>query len=124
MMANKREMMSFLEKRWNKARAWASRTLIAQIVLLIFSFILIGIAGDYVSNSGYIYSSTGYSSVVTYATTTSRSYTVKYQITQAQLAFGILLMFSGWCYLGVYVYVTIVALWKPYSTLDLPHILR
>ena len=99
--------------------------LIAEIALLIFTFILIGIAGNYVQNGGYIYSSLYTVSTFNTATTVATTaYTTKYQITQAQLAFGVLLMFSGWTYVGVYIYVTVVALWKPFNTLDLPHLFK
>ena len=102
---------------------WATRALIAQLVLLVFTFILVGITGDYVQNNGYLYSS--YSSSLTgYSSTSSTVYTTKYQITQAQLAFGIMLMFSGFFYVGLYVYWTIVALWRPHHTLDTPHLFR
>jgi hypothetical protein len=50
------------------------------------------------------------------------SYVTKYKIVQAQLAFGILLMFSGFTYVGIYIYVTYAALWEPYQTLDTSHL--
>lgn len=105
------------------SRVWATRALIAQLVLLVFTFILIGIAGSYVQNNGYLYSSS-YSSLTGGSTTSSAVYTNKYQITQAQLAFGIMLMFSGLVYVGAYMYVTFVALWQPHHTLDTPHLFR
>jgi hypothetical protein len=60
----------------------------------------------------------------TFDATSYKNYETKYQIIQAQLAFGILLMFSGFTYVGIYIYVTIVALWKPYGTLDTDHLFR
>ena len=115
-----------VDHQWERSRLWATRALIAEIVLLVFTLILIGITGDYVQNGGYAYSWYSYtasssSSATTYATSI---FTTKFQITQAQLAFGILLMFSGWTYVGIYIYVTVVALWKPFNTLDLPHLFR
>jgi hypothetical protein len=104
------------------SRLWATIVLIAQIVLLIFTFILIGITGSYVQSGGYSYISSY--SVSSYGTVSSGSYTTKYQIVQAQLAFGVLLMFSGFTYIGIYIYVTIVGLWKPFGTLDNDHLFR
>jgi len=43
---------------------------------------------------------------------------------QAQLAFAILLMFAGFAYVIFYGVVTYLALWKPFQTLDTPHLLR
>lgn len=59
--------------------------LIAQIVLFVFSFILIGISGSYVASY----------EVGSYYTTVSSAQRSKYQVMQAQLAFAILLMFTG-----------------------------
>jgi hypothetical protein len=97
---------------------WATRVLISQLVLIVFTLILIGITGNYVQTGGYI-SSNVYSS---YVSDTSSSYNTKYHIIQAQLAFGILLMFSGFTYVGIYIYVTYVALWQTYHTLDTGHL--
>jgi len=43
---------------------------------------------------------------------------------QAQLAFAILLLFAGIAYLIFYGVVTYLALWKPFKTLDIPHLFR
>ncbi len=43
---------------------------------------------------------------------------------QAQLAFAILLLFAGFAYIIYYVVITYLALWKPYNTLDTPHLFR
>jgi len=100
---------------------WATRALIAQLVLLIFTFILIGIAGNFVETGGYS-SRDDISSYIYDLDDFPDSYSTKYKLTQAQLAFGILLMFSGFTYVGIYIYVTYVALWQPYHTLDTNHI--
>ena len=106
----------FLARKKDGARKFASIALIGQIVLLIFSFILIGITGSYVSTGGY------YNSYYSISPTgTPGASTTKYQIVQAQLAFGVLMMFSVWVYIGIYIYVTIVALWIPYHTIDAGH---
>ena len=102
---------------------WATLTLIAQLVLLFFTFILIGIAGNYIQNNGYLYSSY-YSALTGYSSKSPAVYNTKYQITQAQLAFGILMMFSGFFYVGMYMYVTLIALWQPHHTLDTAHLFR
>jgi hypothetical protein len=101
-----------LAMKWNRSRVWSTRVLILQIVLLVFTFILIGIAGDYVSSKGYLF------------VDLDGSFTTKYQITQAQLAFGILQMFAGWSYLIMYGVVTFLAIWKPTNSLDLAHLFR
>jgi hypothetical protein len=84
---------------------WATIALIAQLILLVFTFILIGITGNFVSIAGPVLS--GYSGL---------------QIVQAELAFGILLMFSGLVYIGIYIFVTYVALWVPFGTIDSGHL--
>jgi hypothetical protein len=84
---------------------WATIALIAQLILLVFTFILIGITGNFVSAYGI------YGSV--YA---------GYGIVQAELAFGILLMFSALVYIGIYIFVTYVALWAPFHTIDTGHL--
>jgi hypothetical protein len=43
---------------------------------------------------------------------------------QAQLAFAILLLFSGLAYVIFYCVVTYLALWKPFQTLDTAHLFR
>jgi hypothetical protein len=43
---------------------------------------------------------------------------------QAQLAFAVLLMFAGLAYVIFYGVVTYLALWKPFHTLDTPHLFR
>jgi hypothetical protein len=48
----------------------------------------------------------------------------KYGVIQAELAFGILLMFSGLAYIGIYIFVTIMALWRPFHTIDTGHLFR
>jgi hypothetical protein len=88
----------------------------------VFTFILIGITGNYVQTQAY--ASSIYSVYSSSTVSSSSSYNTKYQITQAQLAFGILLMFSGFTYIGIYIYVTIVALWRPFHTLDIDHLFR
>ncbi len=98
-------MSKILVYKKDASRMWATRVLIAQLVLLIFTFILIGIAGNFVEMHDC-----------------SSSDASKCKVTQAQLAFGILLMFSGFTYVGIYIYVTYVALWQPYQTLDTDHI--
>lgn len=107
-----------LVTKWNRSRLWATRVCIAQIVLLVFCFILIGIVGNYVSVQ---------QSLVSLYTTDSISastFAVKYQIMQAQLAFAILLLFAGIAYIVYYCVVTYLALWKPFQTLDTPHLFR
>ena len=56
--------------------------------------------------------------------TTESSFDSKYRMVQAQLAFGVLLMITGWVYTGIYLYVTYVALWRPFNTLDTDHLFR
>ena len=111
-----------LERKWNRTRVWCTRVLILQLVLLVFTFILIGIAGNYVSSAGYITTIYGTSSTSTDSTTSA--YTTKYQITQAQLAFGILLMFCGLAYVIFYAVVTYLTVWKVHGNLDLPHLFQ
>ncbi len=86
-----------------------------------FTFILIEITGNYVQTGGY---SSSYVDGISISgiVGSSNSYTTKYQITQAQLAFSVLLMFSGFTYVGIYIYVTYVALWQFYNTLDTTHL--
>lgn len=94
------------------SRAWATRVLIAQLILLFFTFILIGITGDFVANIN----SQNY---FTYATD---DFIPKYRIVQTELAFGILLMFSSLIYVGLYIFITYIALWKPFHTIDTNHL--
>lgn len=101
--------------KWNRSRLWATRVFIAQIVLLVFCFILIGIVGSYVSTQSFVSLYTSYSISVA-------TWTAKYQIMQAQLAFAILLLFAGIAYIVFYCVVTYLALWKPHHTLDTPHL--
>ena len=54
--------------------------------------------------------------------TSDNPFTTKYGIVRAQLAFGILLMFTGLTYVVIYGYVTYIALWRPHHTLDTDHI--
>lgn len=98
---------------------WASRVLIAQIVLTVFTFILIGITGNYIQTEGLTYNL-----YTSYESDTTNSYLTKYRMIAAQLAFGIFLMISGFTYIAIYSYVTYVALWRPYHTLDIDHIFR
>lgn len=97
---------------------WASRALIAQIVLLVFTFILIGITGNYIQ-AGVIYNTFNY-----YGLAIDNPADTKYRIIAAQLSFGIFLMLSGFTYIAIYSYVTYVALWRPYHTLDVDHLFR
>ena len=113
-------ILFILALKWERSRVWATRVFIAQIVLLLFTFILIGIVGSFISANGTIYSV--YSSFYSYSTTYGKSFQAKYQVMQAQLAFAILLMFCGWTYLIYYCIVTYLALWKPFHTLDTPHL--
>ena len=115
------EILSLLVWKWDRSRVWATRVFIAQIVLIVFSFILIGIVGSFVSAGAYLTSSY-YSSINT--SIYGNNYLTKYQIMQTQLAFGILLLFSGIAYIVFYLVVTYLALWKPFHTLDTPHLLR
>lgn len=108
--------------KWDRSRVWATRVFIAEIVLIVFSFILIGIVGSFVSAGAYVYST--YSSSSINYLTYGNNYSTKYAIMQAQLAFGILLLFSGVAYIVFYCVVTYLALWKPFQTLDTPHLLR
>jgi uncharacterized membrane protein len=90
------------------SRVWASRVLIAQIILIMFTCILVGITGDYVSRNSLLFD---------WSVLYDRS-NQKYRIVQTELAFGILLMFSGLAYIGIYIFVTYIALWKPFHTFD------
>ncbi|CAF1398821.1 unnamed protein product, partial [Rotaria magnacalcarata] len=103
--------------RWDRSRVWATRVLIAQMVLLLFTFILIGIVNNFVSSNSFLVSS----AYIGYYELDSNS-VAKYRVMQAQLAFIILLMFAGFAYVGFYLFVTYVALWKPFGTLDTPHL--
>jgi hypothetical protein len=109
-----------LVRKKDASRRWATIALIAQLVLLVFTFILIGITGNYVQTGGY--SSSSVYGISVSGTTSSNFYSIKYQLVQAQLAFGVLLMFSGFTYIGIYIYVTYVALWQPYHTIDTGHL--
>jgi hypothetical protein len=110
-------MNSFLVLKWDRSRLWATRVCIAQIVLLLFCFILIGIVGNFVQTQQGISSSI-------YGTTYINNFSTKYQIMQAQLAFAILLLFAGLAYIIFYGVTTYLALWKPFNTLDTPHLFR
>jgi len=110
-----------LVRKWDRSRLWATRVLIAQIVLLVFTFILIGIDGSFVSSNSAAYSLLSSSNI---GTSYGNHFTIKYQIMQAQLAFAILLMFCGFAYVIFYGVVTYLALWKPKHDLDIPHLFR
>lgn len=107
-----------LVTKFNRSRVWATRVCIAQIVLLVFCLILIGIVGNYVSTHQTLVS---LESIYSISTST---FTTKYKIMQAQLAFAILLLFAGIAYIVYYCVVTYLALWRPYHTLDTPHLFR
>ena len=79
-----------LVHRKDSSRMWASRVLIAQIVLTAFTLILIGITGNYVQTEG-----PSYNLFISYGVDTNNSYVTKYRMIAAQLAFGIFLMISG-----------------------------
>ncbi len=84
---------------------------------------MIGIVGSFVSSYGSVVSLyTGSSSA--YTTTYGSHFAAKYQVMQAQLAFVILLLFAGIAYVIFYCVVTYLALWKPFHTLDTPHLFR
>jgi len=55
---------------------------------------------------------------------TAAKHTTKYQIMQAQLAFAILLLFSGFAYVIFYVVVTYLALWRLFHIIDKGHLFR
>ncbi|UJR32422.1 hypothetical protein I4U23_019884 [Adineta vaga] len=113
-------MTILLVKKWDRPRLWATRVLISQLVLLVFTFILIGIAGSFVSASSAISSLTYVYSGISYGGT----YGTKVGIMQAQLAFGILLMFAGIVYIVLYGIITYLTIWKLFHTLDTPHLFR
>ncbi|CAF4728652.1 unnamed protein product [Rotaria socialis] len=104
--------------KWERSRVWATRVFIAQAVMLVFSFVLIGIVGSYVSS----YSATAAATTTYSAYYSTTNLTTKYHVMQAQLAFAIILMFSGFTYVTFYLVVTYLALWRPFQTLDLPHL--
>jgi hypothetical protein len=109
-----------LVRKKDASRRWATIVLIAQLVLLVFTFILIGITGNFIQTGGYSsYDMNIYGIPISYI---PNSYITKYKLIQAQLAFGILLMFSVFTYIGIYIYVTYVALWQPYHTIDTGHL--
>jgi hypothetical protein len=108
--------------KWDRSRLWATRVFIAQLVLIVFALILIGIVGSFVSANAAVVSLYSSSSVGT--TNYGNNFSTKYQIMQAQLAFAILLLFSGLAYIIFYCVVTYLALWKPFQTLDTPHLFR
>ena len=109
-----------LERKWSRTRVWCTRVLILQLVLLVFTFILIGIAGNFVSTFGYVTTLYGTSS----SNSETSSFVTKYHIMQAQLAFGILLMFCGFAYVIFYAVVTYLTIWKVHGNLDLPHLFQ
>jgi len=43
---------------------------------------------------------------------------------QTQLAFAIILMFTGLAYVIFYMHITYVALWQPFHTLDISHLFK
>jgi hypothetical protein len=97
--------LSVLVRKRDASKVWATKFLIAQIVLLVCTFILIRIKSNYIQTSGY-----DYPDLVTLITDGSlNKYVAKYRITEAQLVFGILLMFSGFTFVGIYIYVTIIS---------------
>jgi hypothetical protein len=108
--------------KWDRSRLWATRVFIAQLVLIVFTLILIGIVGSFVSSNAVVDSL--YSSWYVGTTNYGNNFSIKYQIMQAQLAFGILLLFAGLAYIIFYCVVTYLALWKPFQTLDTPHLFR
>lgn len=73
------------------------------MILLVFAILLIGITGDYVKNNVHISSLS--------AAFENESEKSKYQITQAELALGVVLMVSGLGYVELYTYVAFAALW-------------
>ena len=99
------------------SRPWATGVLIAQLILVIFATVLIGITGSFLASTAY------YLSLLTENSSTSLFQT-KLQIIQAQLAFGVLLMVSGLVYVALYIYVTVVAVWQPSQSLDCAHLFR
>ena len=109
-------MIFFVVLRKHGSRRFATVALIGQIILIIFSFILIGITGNYLSTGGYYNSSYSIS-----LTNSSDAYATKYKIVQAELAFGVLMLCSGLVYIGIYIYVTIAALWIPHHTIAAGH---
>ena len=90
-------------------------------MLLVFTFILIGIVGNYIQNNGYLYSSF-YSSLTRSSTSWLSVYTSKYPIAQAQLSFGILMMFSGLFYVAIYIYAVISIAWRSYHAMNTFHV--
>ncbi len=108
--------------RWDRSRFRATRVFIAQLVLIVFTLILIGIVGNFVSTNAAVVSLYSSSSVGT--TNYGNNFSTKYKIMQAQLAFAILLLFSGLAYVIFYCVVTYLALWKPFQTLDTAHLFR
>jgi hypothetical protein len=99
------------------SRPWATGVLIAQSILVIFTAVLIGINGEFLANAASYLSFTSLSSL-------TGAFQTKIHIIEAQLAFGALLTVSGLVYVAFYIYVTIVALWRPFQTLDCPHLFR
>ncbi|CAF3664054.1 unnamed protein product [Rotaria socialis] len=112
-----------LVKKWDRSRFWATGVFIAQILLLVFTFILIGIVGNFVSTNSNAYSASSNTSVGSVADIFA-SFRTKYRIMQAQLAFAIILMFTGLGYVIFYMLITYLALWKPFHTLDVSHLFQ
>ncbi|CAF3772188.1 unnamed protein product [Rotaria magnacalcarata] len=112
-----------LVKKWDRSRLWATRVFIAQILLLVFTFILIGIVGNFISTNSNAYSASSSTSIGSVADMFA-SFRTKYRIMQAQLAFAIILMFTGLGYVIFYILLTYLALWKPFHTLDISHLFQ
>ncbi|CAF1128055.1 unnamed protein product [Adineta steineri] len=97
-----------LVERKSRSRIWSTRTLITQLILILFTFILISITGHYIENNS-----------VFVTALSPNSYQVKYHLMQAQLASAVLLMFSGLTYILIYISISYIALWQPFHTLDI-----
>ena len=102
-----------LVRKKNGSKDYSTRVLIAQIILVIFSIILIGITGNYVQTGGYVLSYTYGYTLTCGSSSSTTCYTTKYQLVQAQLAFGVLMMFSGFSYIAIYIYLCYIVIWRP-----------
>ncbi|CAF0873030.1 unnamed protein product [Adineta steineri] len=111
-----------LATKWKRTRVHATRVLICQIILLIFSFTIIGIVGSYltINNTSYYYS--GY---YFYSSSFSLSnLSTKYKLMQTQVACSALIMVTGFVYIIFYSIITYLAMWKSFHTLDTANLCR
>ena len=95
----------FSQGRHQDEERWWRINIITQVILFVFSIILIGITGDYVSKHRVDSDICGYVSSEEDICGYIRS---KYSLHQAQLAFAVLMMFSAIPFIALFLYFQFV----------------